>query len=364
MASRARDRGIDLLRGVVIALMALDHTRHFFQPEGVNPEDPATSTLAFFLIRWVTHFCAPVFLLTAGAAIRLSERRRPVDAVRRFALSRGAWLMLLEVTWVSFSWYFHLRHSHVGVLWAIGGSMVLLAPLLGRPRAALAVGAGLILGTAALPVPAEAPIIGYLFQPKSFELLGHHFAVSYAIAPWFAVLAVGYGLGEALADPARRRRLAWAGVGLSAAFLALRARGGLGDPRPWAPQAALEGSLIDFLNPSKYPPSLLFLLMTLGPALAALPALSRWRGRLAEGALVFGQVPMFFYLVHLPAIHLAGMLYARGRFGADTIPGGEPLSLALILGAWAALTLALWPACRAWRGLKRARPGWGWLKFF
>jgi len=365
LSAHERIRAIDLLRGLVIAAMALDHTRGFFQPAGVGPEDLTSTTLPFFLTRWITHFCAPVFVFLAGTAVALYSRRRPTADALRFLVTRGLWLMVLEATWVSFSWFFGFDPTHLGVLWAIGGSMVLLAAVVRLPPVAVgAIGLGLTLLLAAFPVPETVPVLGLLCQPQGFAVLGHDFAQSYAILPWFGVMACGFGLAGLLAQPDRHLHLVWIGAAAVATFVVLRALNGYGDPSPWAPHD--RGGWVTvaaFTNPSKYPPSLLFQLMTLGPAVAAVPLLARWRGRIADGFLTFGQVPLFFYLLHLPVIHLAGLIHAQIRFGHNRIPEGEPLCLALVYGAWIALLAVTWPLCRSWQRLKRKRRDLWWFSY-
>jgi len=365
VSTHERIGAIDLLRGLVIAAMALDHTRGFFQPSGVGPEDLATTSLPFFLTRWFTHFCAPVFVFLAGAAVALYSKRRPPGDALRFLLTRGLWLMVLEATWVSFAWYFQFDLTHLGVLWAIGGSMVLLAAVVRLPPAVVGgIGLATALLLAAFPVPAAMPVLGVLCQPQGFEVLGHDFAQSYAILPWFGVMACGFGVASIMANPVRHRHLVWIGAAAIAAFVVLRALNGYGDPRPWEPHG--RGGWVTvaaFVNPSKYPPSLMFQLMTLGPALVVVPLLARWRGRIAAFFLTFGQVPLAFYLLHLPLIHLAGFVHAQLRYGENRVPQGEPLSLALIYGAWIALLAVTWPVCEAWRRLKRAHSDRWWLSY-
>ncbi len=356
---------IDLLRGGVIALMALDHTRDFFQPLGAAPENLDTTTAGFFVMRWVSHFCAPSFVFLAGVAVALYSARRPRTEAVRFLVTRGLWLMVLEGTWVSFSWYFDFDFTHLGVLWAIGGAMVLLGAVSWMPRRAVGVlGLGLTLLLHVFPVSADLPVIGLLCQPKTIELFGHTFHVSYSIVAWFGVMACGFGFADWLAEPAKRRHLLWIGAVLVVAFAGLRALNGFGDPTAWAIQERGDwATFAAFISPSKYPPSLMFQLLTLGLALPLIPLLARWRGRSSEALLVFGQVPMFFYLLHLPAIHAAGVVHARLRYGENHIPRDEPLSLLLIYAAWIALLAALWPLCWAWRRLKRSKREWWWLSY-
>lgn len=369
-----RISALDRLRGLVIALMALDHVRDFFQPAGVSPENWDTTTWPFFLMRWVTHFCAPVFVLLAGVSVGLYLPRRSKTEGLRFLVTRGLWLMLLEPTWISFSWYFNLERTHLGVMWAIGGAMVGLALLLWLPRWAVGVvGAAITLWLSAMPelvsgwelASSASPgqvALHRLVHPGAFEVGGHSVVQSYVMLPWLGVMALGYGLSGTVGGPQRK----WAplvGVVAVLAFLGLRWANGFGDPAPWEAHPRPGTTLMHFLNPTKYPPSLDYQLMTLGPALIALPLLERlsgWGARALEG---FGRVPMFFYLLHLPAAHLMGLAYAQLRFGTAGIPGEQPLSLGLILGAWALLLLALFPLCEAWGRFKRANPEKVWLRY-
>jgi uncharacterized membrane protein len=365
---------LDLLRGLVIALMALDHTRDFFQAPGAGPENLETTTLPWFLVRWITHFCAPVFLLLAGTSVALmAQSRRKGDALQ-FVATRGLWLMFLEPTWVSISWYFGVQQTHLGVLWAIGGSMVLLSgvlaavPDLKDARWQAAVGAlGVALTGVVWAVPADLPVLGWLCQPQSVEIAGHTVAQSYAILPWTAVLMCGFGASGWLAH-ARARVLVPLGLGMIALWFGLRWMG-WGDPGPWEVSArGASITVVDFLAASKYPPSPVYLLMTLGPAVLVLAALKLWTHRSNEALRVFGQVPMFFYLVHLPLIHLAGVLHAGLRWGSwgrmgTPIPSGVDNSPALVLGAWALLVVALWWPAKQWRALKSRRRDLTWLRY-
>lgn len=364
---------LDRLRGLVIALMALDHVRDFFQPSGISPENWDSTTWPFFLMRWVTHFCAPIFVLLAGISVGLYLPKRSKRQGITFLLTRGLWLMLLEPTWISFSWYFNLEMTHLGVMWAIGGAMVLLSLLLWLPRkGVLAVGLGITVGLAFFPewVSVEPQMASVartgadlLLRPHGFELGGHWFQQSYVILPWAGVMATGYGLAGAVKN-ADLRKWSWLlGVVLVLVFVVLRGMNGFGDPNPWSAHPRPGTTAMHFLNPSKYPPSLMFQCMTIGGAALLLPLLARLEGLPARVLEVFGKVPMFFYLLHLPLAHLAGLLYAQGRYGVEAIPAGATLSLPLILGAWALLLVALWPLCKLWGQLKQKHPDWVWLRY-
>lgn len=365
MTSSQRVSVIDLLRGLVILLMAIDHTRDFFQPQGLSPTDLDTTTLPFFLTRWVTHFCAPLFVFLAGAGAGLSQHKTgDVKATTRFLISRGLWLMLLECTWVTFSWYFALGSLHLGVLWGIGGAMVLLGCVVRLPP--LMVGLGglgltLLLGLWSGP---DTGVLGFLLLPGGYTLGSWSVSSVYVIVPWFAVMACGYGLAESLAAPDRHKQVGALGLLLVSAFVVLRCLNGYGDPVPWA--SHVRGPLIStlsFFSPSKYPPSIDFQLMTIGPALLAVPFLAHWRGALSEVVQRFGRVALLFYLLHLPLVHGLGILHAQLRWGTSHIPATEPLSLPLVYGAWLLLIALLWWPCRRYDEAKRGPNRQPWMKW-
>jgi uncharacterized membrane protein len=366
-------------------LMALDHTRAFLSAARFPPLDLAYTTPALFLTRWITHFCAPIFFLLAGLGVSLSlARGRTVSEISRFLLTRGLWLVLLELTVVSFGWYFTFRIPPwtAGVIWALGWSMVLMAALVWLPLPAIAiVGFALIgLHNAADGVPAESfGAFAWLWRvlhvpdPYAQTLL----RVDYPIVPWVGVMAVGYSMGPLMqTEPARRRRVLLMLGGLSvAAFLALRFGNGYGDPQPWSAQASRTDTVLAFLRVRKYPPSLDFLLMTLGPALIALASLERARGGLTTFVATFGRVPLFFYVLHIYVAHALAVATAFAQGGTATFllsnqgitptpryPDWYGLGLAGVYVAWLAIVAALYPVCRAFAGFKARRHDW-WLSY-
>ncbi len=323
--TRERDDSIDLVRGAVMVLMALDHARDFIGDRARAPLDLATTTAPLFFTRWVTHFCAPVFVLLAGVSAWLGARSRSPAEASRLLVTRGLWLVALELTVVRFGWLFNVdyRFSFVQVIWAIGWSMVALA-LVSRagPRAALALGAVMIAGHDLFDAVTAArfgPLAWawkVLHEGGGLEpLAGRRVYVAYPLVPWIGVMAAGYGLGPWMALPveARRRRLLRAGALLTAGFVALRAVNRYGDPAPWTPQPRAGFTLLSFLDCEKYPPSLAYLLMTLGPALAAWGALTGRDLSRARAVVTFGRVPLFFYVLHLPLLHAMGAAWTLAR---------------------------------------------------
>jgi len=374
--ARPRLDAVDWLRGLVMVLMALDHTRDFFSGARVDPLDVARTTPALFFTRWVTHFCAPVFVLLAGAGARLS--RRP--DLPRFLLTRGLWLVLLELTVVRLGWFFNLDYSlAVGqVIWAIGWAMVALAALVRLPPAAVAVaGVTIIAGHNLLDGREPAGVLWAILHTGRPIALppGITFVPAYPLLPWIGVIAAGYGLGDVLARPpeVRQRCQAAVGVALVAGFVLLRASNLYGDPHPWTPQATPLRTLLSFLDTTKYPPSLLYAMMTLGPALLMLAAADRGLARVLPGLVTYGRVPLFYYVLHIPLIHGLAILAAIAGGGsaaalvANTFlfarPEGYGFGLGVVYAVTAAVVVALYPACR-WFGGVKARRRDAWLSYF
>jgi uncharacterized membrane protein len=295
--SRARLQSIDLVRGAVMVVMVLDHTRDFVHNVAFafDPTDLTRTTTLLFLTRWITHFCAPAFVFLAGVAAYLQRARGATTAeLSRFLFTRGLWLVVLEFTAVRVGTWFNFDYAFVGVMqviWAIGVSMIVLAGLVHLPFAAIAVfGVGIIAlhnlldgihvqgwqgpGT---PVPsAAARLWMILHQGNEFFPLftwpGPVVMLIYPLVPWIGVMAAGYTFGRIYdLDSGRRRRLfVRSGLGLLAAFVVIRASNVYGDPAPWSVQPSAVFTMLSFVNTTKYPPSLLFLLMTLGPMMLAL----------------------------------------------------------------------------------------------
>jgi uncharacterized membrane protein len=379
---------IDLLRGAVMVLMAIDHVRVF---SGVPAGGPAP---AVFFTRWITHFCAPAFLFLAGTSAFFYGRKH--EDLSRFLLVRGAWLVLLELTLIRVSWTFNLDYAHymlAGVIWVIGWCMILMAVLARLPAPVVGAFGVLVIAlhNALMPPLAQALAgaglgwlakllyIGFFADPVTLGRGGPPLFVLYVLVPWIGVMAAGYGFGRVLAlERARRDRACLAiGLGATALFLALRGLGLYGDPRTW--QAVMQPGdfgpglppLLAFLNTTKYPASLQFLLMTLGPAIALVPALERARGRVAEWIAVFGRVPFFFYVLHIPLIHALAIGVSMVRLGSVSPwlftnhpmanpppPEGYTWSLGWLYGVWAVAIVLLYFACRWYADLKARRGGW------
>ncbi len=377
---RVRLDHVDLLRGLVMVIMVLDHVRAYFTEARFDPTDLARTDVPLFATRWITHFCAPIFVFLAGASAWIAGTRRARPELTRFLVSRGLWLILLELTVVTFAWYFSTRWV-VGVaaqvIWVIGASMVVLAGLIYLPRAAIAVfGLALVLGHNLLDgiaperFGALAPLWRVLHVPGPLEVVPVF--LLYPLIPWCGVMALGYVAGPLVfsRESGAAGRLAWVGALLTLGFLALRTLNGYGDASPRLEEggAALLG--MSFLNLTKYPPSLLFLLMTLGPAFIALSLFRRAKGRLAGVFVTFGRVPFMFYVAHLYLVHAlaigAGM--AQGFPASSTatvffrLPEGYGFGLPVVYLVWLGVVLLLYPLCRRYAELKRRSRAW-WLSY-
>jgi uncharacterized membrane protein len=373
-----RLRSIDALRGLVIVLMALDHVRAFFTDVRFDPLDLSQTTTALFVTRWITHLCAPTFVFLAGVSAYLMSRRMSRTELGRFLFSRGAWLIALEFTVVQFGWFFNFRYElglFMQVIWAIGASMIALAALAHlRIATILALAVAMIAGHHLLDGidPAQfgawAPLWHVLHvkgqTPFAFAL--------YPLVPWIGVMALGYCAGTLfeLDAPGRRRWLLAAGIGALAAFVALRYSNLYGDPHPWTAQSSATMTLLSSINVSKYPPSLHYVLVTLGIGCLLLTMLESARERVLDVLGTFGRVPLFVYILHIYVVHVAAGIaaYLAGH-GTQVLgnlflflPEGWGYDLPVVYAVWALVMLALYPACRWFARVKATRREW-WLAY-
>ena len=367
-------------------IMALDHTREFFHAGAMSfqPDDLSRTTAALFFTRWITHFCAPVFMFSAGlGAFFWLSRGRTIGQLSHFLWKRGLWLVVLELTALRFAMNFSLLTGIVllSILWALGWSMVVLGFLMRMPIRALAV---LSLGVIALhnladPVTASqfgavAWAWNILHQPGVFRVGGSLVLAAYPLVPWIAVMAAGFCFGPVVTlDPRRRRRwMVQIGLGLTLAFLVLRGINIYGDPNRWSTQVP-GMTVLSFLRCTKYPPSLDFLLMTLGPALLLLALLDRFTFRRRNPLIVFGRVPLFYFLVHFFVIHVLTIPFALLRYGradfllnplpsmggpAKLYPSDFGYPLWVVYAVWAAVVVLLYPLCLWFARLKERRSDW------
>lgn len=386
----SRIRSIDALRGLVMIIMALDHTREYFHADAFQfqPEDLSRTTVILFLTRWITHFCAPVFFFTAGVGAWFwLARGRTTWQLTRFLVTRGLWLVFLELTVLRLLMNFNLFQGFVvlSILWALGWSMVALGLLVHIPIRVLA---PLSILTIALhnladSVTAEqfgsaAWIWNILHQNGLIPAGPVTFLVAYPLIPWIAVMAAGFCFGRvvALDAPQRRQWMFWIGGGLTAAFLVIRWINVYGDPRPWSTE--FPGmTILSFLRCLKYPPSLDFLLMTLGPAILLLGILDRTRFANANPLIVFGRVPLFYFLLHFFVIHALTIPLALFRYGhagfllhpfpsmggpVESFPSDFGYPLGVVYTVWMGVVLSIYPLCLWFARVKERRRDW-WLSY-
>ena len=378
---RLRVESVDLLRGVIMIIMALDHTRDYFTNAG-NPTNLATTTTALFFTRWITHFCAPGFFLLTGTGAYLSLRRKSKAELSRFLITRGLWIMLLEVVVMRFAYQFNFDYkvTFLIVIWTLGVAMIFLGLLVRLPVSAITgIGAVMIAGHNLLDrLKVSGPLWSVLHTP-GFLIEGERTVFhTYPLIPWIGVTAVGYGLGQIYDwEPERRRRfLVRAGLAMIAAFVVLRGLNVYGDPRPWSVQPTTWFTVLSFINTTKQAPSLLFLLMTLGPALLFLRAVDGGTPRALGPALTIGKVPLFYFITHFTLIHLLAVIVTYARYGTAhwmfespdlgnypfTQPPGWGYGLPVVYLVWAVVVLLLYPLCRWYADLKRRRTDW-WLSY-
>jgi uncharacterized membrane protein len=385
-----RIESIDLLRGLVMIIMALDHTRDFFHVQAniADPLDLAITTPFLFFTRWITHFCAPVFVFLTGASAYFQSLRKTKKELSLFLIKRGLWLILLEATLISFAWSFDIHYSFfiLQVIWAIGISMVLLGLAIMLPFAAvLTIGLVIVLGHNSLDFY-EAHLKsspGFLYdlihRQNSYPLWGQHsLMIFYPFMAWTGLMFLGYCFGKVFinTDPAKRMKVLtmWGG-GLILFFVALRATNTYGDPSHWAVQKNATFTFLSFIKVQKYPPSLLYMCATIGPALLFLAWVGNAGSRLAKVITVYGRVPFLYYVAHIYLIHLAvtAVFFARGHSLSEGINGashtpfnfvvsGEGFNLGIVYLIWLLMVAALYPLCKKYSEYKLTHKQW-WLSY-
>jgi uncharacterized membrane protein len=384
---KQRIASIDLVRGLIMVIMALDHTRDFFHHAQSAPTDLDHASAALFLTRLVTHLCAPTFMFLAGTSAYLSGgTQRPRAERSVYLLTRGLWLIVLDIvvmhfawTVIDFDWRFH--QIILGTLWALGWSMIALAGFIWLPMPVMtAVAGGIVLlhnlldrwGAGDTPLPAW---LWSMLHVEGGYPLGatRHVYFAYPIIPWIGVMALGYAFGASLrADSSVRwKRCLVYGIGSLAAFGVLRATNFYGDPSPWkAPVGRPHWfAALAFFNTHKYPPSLLYLLMTLGAMFLLLAAAEAWRPaarpleKVRGALLTFGRVPLFFYFGHLIALPVLRLFDHLARFRSMAPMNDHGYgTLSAVYTAWAVTILVMYPLCVRYDAYKRAHPG-GWTRF-
>jgi uncharacterized membrane protein len=394
-AGTSRIASVDIIRGAVMVIMAIDHVRVY---SGLPAGGP---TPGIFFTRWITHFCAPAFIFLAGTSIFFYARKHA--DVSRFLVIRGLWLILLELTILRLAWTFNFDFAHyemAGVIWVIGCCMILMAVLVKLPLPVSAAMGVIIIAAHNLMDPHIGKLldgmdgdkfsalwkigyIGFFAGPVQFGPNGPNLIVLYSIVPWIGVMTAGYAFGKVISlEPARRKRICLLiGLGAVALFLLLRGFNLYGDPRPWHRSVISQNgapsmpAVLSFLNCTKYPASLNFLLMTLGPIIALIPFLETASSSFSRVIAMFGRVPFFFYVLHIPLIHALALVVSKIRLGLVSPwlftnhpmgnpepPDGYTWSLPLLYLVWAITIALLYFACHWFADVKAKGTAW-WLKY-
>lgn len=388
--SAHRIYSLDLLRGLVMVVMALDHTRDFIHYDAFvhYPLDLATTSPWLFFTRWVTHFCAPVFVFLAGTSIFLQGMRKTPDEHSAFLVKRGLWLIFIELFVISFAWTFDFtfRVFTLQVIWAIGISMVCMSGLIRLPYlVVVALGFIMVLCHNLLD-GLEFTKYGWFWDVLhngafAFHSIGggHSVMIVYPFLPWLGLMMLGYGLGKvyeaSFSAMHRHLFLVGTGSGVILFFVLMRYLNIYGDPVAWSPQHNGLFTLLSFLNTQKYPPSLLFTCMTIGPALIFLSFSENIQNGFSRVLSVYGRVPFLYYVVHFFIIHLIAMIFflrrGHGFFDAPwdgfgmpfrfLLPG-EGLSLISVYAVWLLVVVLLYPLCKWFSDYKAKHKDW-WLSY-
>lgn len=379
----ARIHSIDILRGIIMVIMALDHVRDFFSNSPVDPLDLEKASTLLFLTRWITHFCAPTFIFLSGASAFLSlSKKKTKKEAALFLLTRGIWLLVLELTIIGFGWQFDIAFHTVfaQVIWAIGWSMIILSALIFmRPVYVGVFGLILIFGHNAFDYIKADSWGQYKFfwmflhetnfyQVNSYESI----FLLYPLIPWVGVMAAGYAFGSLFKLEVTKRRKAFIGIGISALilFVVLRGFNIYGDPIPWQKQATLWRDVLAIIKVQKYPPSLAYLLMTLGISILALVAFDKTDNRVSRIFTVFGRVPLFYYILHIYLVHGAEIFVGKlehlsakdfQTVGLSSL-GSHGFGLAGIYLVWLAAIVILYFPCRWYMKYKQTHKAW-WLSY-
>jgi uncharacterized membrane protein len=386
-----RIQSIDLLRGLVMIIMALDHVRDYFHAGAFiyNPLDLEKTNTVLFFTRWVTHFCAPVFMFLAGTAAFISGQKKSKKELSVFLLTRGLWLIFLELTLIGFAWNFDIGFSNIYfiVIWALGISMIALAGLIHLPfKLILAIGILLVAGHNLLDHIRvngnNLPAFGWalLHQQNFFTWQGKNILVGYPVLPWIGVMALGYCLGILYSkgfDAVKRKKILLL-IGSSAIilFIVIRFINVYGDPSPWSQQPTAWYSVLSFIKVTKYPPSLLYILITLGPAILFLAVTEKVSNAVSKVISIYGRVPMFYYILHIFLLHLLTLL-ASGwftNFGFKVWILDQPLwfatklkgygfSLGIVYWVWAGIVVSLYPLCKWYDNYKTNHKEKWWLSY-
>lgn len=375
---KERIASIDILRGIVMVIMALDHMRDFTHNVGYSPTDLTQTNALLFFTRWITHFCAPIFIFLTGTSAFLFESLKQASKreVARYLIVRGLLLIVFELTIVTFGWYlnFNFYGITLQVIWLIGICMVLMAGLIYLPHQVLLVfGFILVFGhnlldDVSFTEDSFMDILWiFLHDDGVPSIMGLTVYVAYPIIPWIGVMALGYVFGKIvlLEKSVRKNWYIKLGLGFTSAFILIRLINVYGDPNPWQVYENPTFTLLSFLNLDKYPPSLGFILMTLGPGFLLLNYLEEVKGWFADILLLFGRVPLFFYLIHLPLLHFLAknlIFIFKGVWPASVYSKDFSLGIGGLYLSWILGLVILYYLCRWYKKLKRTKR-YTWMKY-
>jgi uncharacterized membrane protein len=386
-----RIESIDLLRGLIMVIMALDHTRDFFHKEGLSgdPLNADTSTPTLYFTRWITHFCAPTFVFLSGVSAWLQSQRKSKKELSWFLISRGLWLIFIDLTIMSliFSADIYFSTFTLETLWSIGAGMVILGIVIHLPfRFILAIGLLIFFGHNLLDFAEQSrngavPVWwSFLHRPAIIPFSSNHsLFIFYPFLPWAGLMLLGYCSGKLFTDTdAEKRKKILLAIGSSAIvfFVLLRFINIYGNPLPWSRQKDSLSTFFVFMNVQKYPPSLLFLCATMGPVLIFLAFVKNTGSKWVKIVSVYGRVPLFYFIVHFFILHTAAIIVylSRGHSvaeGMKGVPGlpfkfavpGEGYSLLAVYGIWILLVIILYPICKWYDSYKTRHKEKWWLSY-
>ncbi len=386
----ARIESIDLLRGIVMIIMALDHVRDYFHADAYifNPTDLSQTNFILFFTRWITHFCAPVFVFLAGTSAFLVGTRKGKGELSSFLLKRGLWLIVLEFTVINFSWFFNVHFSFIAltVIWALGTGMIILSGAVHLPfKAIMAIGLILVFGHNLFDlinfygITTAPEILSVLFRPNAFQLGRFFIFVGYPILPWAGIMLLGYCFGSiyqsSFDQQKRKNLLLQLGIGTILLFVVLRSINIYGDPSAWETQPNAVYTFLSFINLTKYPPSLMYILAMLGPSFIFLSVSEKITGKLSEYIVALGRVPMFFYITHIYLIHILALIAAVATgFAVSDMTfttwitdsknlKGYGFNLLTVYAVWIAVVLSLYPLCLWYERYKANHKEKWWLSY-
>ncbi|MCW3119832.1 MAG: hypothetical protein JWM28_3914 [Chitinophagaceae bacterium] len=391
LTAKKRIASIDLLRGSVMIIMALDHVRDYFHAGAYlyDPLDLDKTSVALFFTRWITNFCAPVFMFLAGTSAFLVGQRKSKKELSLFLLKRGLWLIFLELVLFDFAWNFDISFTNIYfiVIWALGFSMIALAGLIHLPKKLiLLIAIVLVAGHNLLDnihVPGNTlKAFGWslLHEENFFDWHGRNILVGYPVIPWIGIMALGYCMGTlytpAFSAEKRKKILLVMGVAAIVLFIVIRFINMYGDPHPWSHQPSSMYTFFSFLKVNKYPPSLLYTLMTLGPAMLFLAFTENANTSVSRVVSIYGRVPMFYYIIHIFLIHLGTLLAAPlfTNFSWKIWILKEPLwftqtlkgygfSLGIVYLVWLSIVIAVYPLCKWYDNYKTSHKEKWWLSY-